>query len=127
MRREDAVVPAIEVLRHQLSRLGTASPRSNTSLDCDTVLPGVRDAAWPLTSARDGLSTRVDHVARLRGSLFSSIRTREARLVHELTDGGATLRVREAARGNRCVCLPDRPERRPPVAVVRSGLSPRRA
>ena len=87
MRREAALVRAIGALGHRLSWFSATSRRSNASLDFATVLPGVLDAARPLTGARSGLLTRVDDAARLPDSLFAGMRAREARLIHELDDG----------------------------------------
>ncbi|MDE2992809.1 MAG: hypothetical protein OXU67_02905 [Chloroflexota bacterium] len=104
MRREDALGRAVEARRHRPSRFSAASRRVNASLDCATVLPGVLDAARPLTGARYGLSTRLDDAT-----------AGQPPLRHEGTGGAAGSR---AGRWGATLRLRERP------AVSAAGLSP---
>ena len=52
--REDELLRENQALRERLSRLSEASLRINVSLDLDTVLQGVLDAARALTRSRYG-------------------------------------------------------------------------
>ncbi len=124
MSREDELRREVEALRHRLSRLSAASLRINASLDFDTVLQGVLDAARSLTGARYGVITLLDDAARLQDILFSGMTDREARGFHELPDGvqlfeylsrlPAPLRLPDLLEHLRSLGLP---ELRPPIAV----------
>ena len=86
MSREDELLREVEALRHRLSRLSAASLHINASLDFDTVLQGVLDAARSLTGAHYGVLT-LDDAGRLQDLHFSGITEQEARHLQELPDG----------------------------------------
>ncbi len=62
-----------EALRERLTRLSEASLRINESLDFDTVLQGVLDAARSLTDARYGVMTLHDEDGRVQNFLASGM------------------------------------------------------
>ena len=131
MSREDELLREVEALRHRLSRLSAASLRINASLDFDTVLQGVLDAARSLTGARYGVIILLDDAARLQDILFSGITEQEARHLQELPDGDQIFEY--LSRLSKPLRLPDlfghlrslgMSELQPPVTVSPRGLFP---
>ncbi len=74
-------------LRDRLTRLSEASLRINESLDFDTVLQGVLDAARSLSGARYGVMTVFDDEAKVRDFLSSGLTTAEAEQLWLMPDG----------------------------------------
>ena len=74
-------------LRDRLTRLSEASLRINESLDFDTVLQGVLDAARSLSGARYGVMTVFDDEAQVRDFLSSGLTTAEAEQLWLMPDG----------------------------------------
>ena len=109
----------------RLSRLSEASLRISESLDLDTVLQVVLDAARTLTGARYGVITLVDDAGVVEDFLTSGLDAEEARQLGEMPDamqfyeylGGITgpLRVGDLSGRLRELGLP---EMRSPVPVA---------
>ena len=77
MGRSDDLLQENRLLRGLVSRLSEASLRINESLDFDTVLQGVLDAARSLTDARYGVIILLDDEGRVEDFLASGLTTEE--------------------------------------------------
>ena len=77
----------LAALSARLSRLSEASLRINESLDFDTVLQGVLDAARSLSGARYGVMTVFDDEAQVQDFLSSGLTTAEAEQLWLMPDG----------------------------------------
>ena len=85
----------IEVLRERYCALTSAILRISASLDVDTVLREIAEAARALTGARYAVITTVDTAGQLEDAVLCGFTPEEERQVVEWTDG---LRVFEAMR-----------------------------
>ncbi len=74
-------------LQERLSRLSEASLRINESLDLDTVLQGVLDAARSLTAAHYGVMTLFDDAGGVEDFLSSGMTAPEAEQLWRTPDG----------------------------------------
>ena len=85
----------IEALRERISALTAAFLRISASLDLDTVLHEIAEAARALTGARYAVITTIDDAGQLEDAVLSGFTPEEKRQVVEWTD---SLRVFEALR-----------------------------
>ena len=85
----------IEALRERISALTAAFLRISASLDLDTVLHEIAEAARVLTGARYAVITTIDDAGQLEDAVLSGFTPEEKRQVVEWTD---SLRVFEALR-----------------------------
>ena len=76
----------IETLRERISALTAAFLRISTSLDLDTVLHEIAEAARALTGARYAVITTIDDAGRLEDAVLSGFTPEEKRQVVEWTD-----------------------------------------
>ena len=85
----------IEALRERLSALSAASLRISASLDLDTVLHEIAEAARALTGARYAVITTIDDSGRLEDAVIDGFTPEQARQISEWTDN---MQVFEALR-----------------------------
>ena len=85
----------IEALRERISALTTAILRISTSLDVDTVLREIAEAARTLTGARYAVITTVDGTGRLEDAVLCGFTPEEERQIVAWTDN---MRVFETLR-----------------------------
>ncbi len=85
----------IKALRERISALTAAFLRISASLDLDTVLHEIAEAARALTGARYAVITTIDDAGQLEDAVLSGFTPEEKRQVVEWTD---SLRVFEALR-----------------------------
>ncbi|MDE0387642.1 MAG: ATP-binding protein, partial [Rhodospirillales bacterium] len=85
----------VEALRERISALSAAFLRISASLDLDTVLHEIAEAARALTGARYAVITTIDDAGQLEDAVLSGFTPEEKRQVVEWTD---SLRVFEALR-----------------------------
>ncbi len=67
----------IEALRERISTLTAAILRISASLELDTVLREIAEAARTLTGARFAVITTVDGAGKLEGAVFSGFTAEE--------------------------------------------------
>ena len=77
----------LAALRTRLSRLSEASLRINESLDFDTVLQGVLDAARSLSDARYGVMTVLEDDGQMQDFLSSGLTAEESEQLWLMPDG----------------------------------------
>ena len=85
----------VEALRERITALTAAILRISASLDVDTVLREIAEAARALTGARYAVITTIDGARQLEDTVLSGFTQDEARQVEQWTDG---LRAFEALR-----------------------------
>ena len=76
----------IDALRERISALTAAILRISASLDVDTVLREIAEAARALTGARCAVITTVDDTGQPEDVVLSGLTPEEERRVHEWTD-----------------------------------------